>query len=108
MKLSTLLPAAAGLGIGYFAGAAAGRGRYRQIVTAATKVVQHPRVQEFVFDVAGKARTNAAKLPGPAADVTDSAATRLQDYLTQPDDSATPAAGSANSGPTSPADAVST
>ena len=101
MKLTTLLPAAAGMAAGYLAGAAAGRGRYRQIVAAATKLVQHPKVQQFVFDLAGQAKANSHRLPGPAVKVVNNAATRIQDALTEPDDSATAAPSPAAEQPTS-------
>lgn len=89
MKLSTILPAAAGLVAGYVLGAAAGRGRYRQITAAAsalaTDAVHHPRVQQLFFDLAGRVSSNASRIPGPAADLVNTAATHLQDTLTQPD-----------------------
>lgn len=89
MKLSTVLPAAAALAAGYVLGTAAGRGRYREISAAATSAVStavhHPRVQQLLFDLAGQASSNAARIPGPAADLVDHAATHLQDTLTQPD-----------------------
>lgn len=89
MKLSTALPAAAGLVAGYVLGAAAGRGRYRQIravaTTAVHSVVHHPRIQQLLFDLADRASSNATRMPGPAADLVDTAATHLQDTLTEPD-----------------------
>lgn len=84
MKLSTLLPVAAAMAAGYVLGTAAGRGRYRQIAAAARTVVQHPKVQQVVFDLAGRAKRNASRIPGPAADLVDNAATQVQDTLTQP------------------------
>lgn len=93
MKLSTVLPATAGLVAGYLLGAAAGRGRYRQIRTAATtavnRIVHHPRIEQLLFDVADRASINATRMPRPAADLVDTAATHLQDTLTEPDDDAT-------------------
>lgn len=85
MKLTTFLPAAAGLAIGYVLGTAAGRGRYRQIAAAVQTVVRHPKVQQTVFDLAGRVRSNASRMPGPAANLVDNAATQVQDTLTQPD-----------------------
>lgn len=89
VKLSTVLPAAAALVAGYVLGTAAGRGRYREISVAATRTVStavhHPRVQQLLFDLAGQASSNASRIPGPAADLVDHAATHLQDTLTQPD-----------------------
>ncbi|MGI3784003.1 MAG: hypothetical protein ACRYG2_24835 [Janthinobacterium lividum] len=88
MRLTTVLPAAAALIAGYVLGTAAGRGRYREITaavtTAASTAVHHPRVQQVLFDLAGRASSNAARIPGPAADLVDTAATHLQDTLTQP------------------------
>lgn len=49
--------------------------------------VHHPRVQQLLLDLADQAGSNAAHLPGLAADVVDTAATHLQDTLTQPDHS---------------------
>lgn len=85
MKLTAVLPVSAGLAMGYVLGAAAGRDRYQQIVDAARSVIGHPRVRQVVFDAAGQATENANRIPGPAADLVDAAATRLQDKLTEPD-----------------------
>lgn len=85
MKLSTLLPLAGGVGIGYVLGSAAGRARYEQLVDGATRLLHHPSVQQTAFDLAGQAKAHANRIPGPAAGLVDSAATRIQDTLTQPD-----------------------
>ncbi|MGI3784544.1 MAG: hypothetical protein ACRYG2_27605 [Janthinobacterium lividum] len=87
MRLTTVLPATAALIAGYVLGTAAGRRRYREITAAVTAAVHHPRVQQLLFDLAGRASSNAAHIPGPAADLVDHAATHLQDTLTQPDHS---------------------
>ena len=104
MKITTAVPLAAGLAVGYVLGAAAGRARFQQIKTAATKVVRHPKVQQTVFDLAGQAKSRAQGLPGPVASLADTAATRLQDRLTHPTtDSATQPSGAATApSPTSP------
>lgn len=99
MKLSTAVPLAGGLAIGYVLGAAAGRTRFQQIKTAATELVRHPRVQQTLFDLADQAKSNAQRLPGPARPLVDQAATRLQDRLTHPaSDSATRPTGSDGAG----------
>jgi len=89
MRLTTVLGAAAALLAGYVFGTAAGRGRYREITaavtTAASTAVHHPRVQQLLFDLAGRASSSAGHIPGPVADLVDTAATHLQDTLTQPD-----------------------
>jgi len=103
VKLSTILPLAGGLAAGYVLGTAAGRGRYQQIKSAANGVWRHPKVQETVFNVAGQAKTNAERLPGPAAGLVDTAATRVQENLTHPE-SADPA----SSGPDAPASQIPT
>lgn len=84
MKLSTVLQSAAGLAVGYVLGTAAGRGRYRQITSAATRAVQHPKVQQVMFDLAGQVKSNAGRIPGPAGGLVNTAATRLQDSMTAP------------------------
>lgn len=84
MKLSTVIPSAAGLAVGYLLGAAAGRGRYRQITAAARSLITHPTVQQAAFDLAGQAKKYAHRVPGPAANLVDTTATRLQDTLTKP------------------------
>ena len=86
MKLTIVLPAAAGMAVGYVLGSAAGRGRYRQIVTAVQNLLTHPRLQQVVFDLAGQTTAKAQHLPAPAADFVDEVATRVQDTLTQPQD----------------------
>ena len=104
MKLSTILPLAGGLAAGYVLGTAAGRGRYRQIRSAAQGLWRHPKVQETVFDLADQTKANAERLPGPAAGVVGAAATRLQENLTHPDDTAAAASngvhGSGSQAPT--------
>lgn len=85
MKLSTLLPLAGGAALGYVLGSAAGRARYEQLVDGANQLLHHPSVQQTAFDLAGQAKAHANRIPGPASGLVDSAATRVQDSLTQPD-----------------------
>lgn len=92
MRLSTVLPAAAGLVAGYVLSAAAGRGRYHQIraaidsaTTTINAAVHHPRVEQLLFDLADRASSKSTRMPSPAADLIDTAAIHLQDTLTQPD-----------------------
>lgn len=92
MKLTTLLPLSGGLAVGYVLGTAAGRARYEQLTQRASDLLHHPKVQQTAFDLAGQAKSNAHRFPGPAADLVDAAATRVQDRLTQPDSSTGPAA----------------
>ncbi|HEX8509670.1 MAG TPA: hypothetical protein VF635_09275 [Propionibacteriaceae bacterium] len=86
MKVTTLLSLTGGLAVGYVFGTAAGRPRYEQLSQGAHDLLQHPQVQQTVFDLAGTAKANAHRLPGPGAGVADRAATRVQDSLTRPDD----------------------
>lgn len=84
MKLTTLLNSAGSLAVGYVLGSAAGRSRYAQIKAAAADLLLHPKVQQVACDLAEKARTNADRLPGPAAGLVSQAANRLEDQLTSP------------------------
>lgn len=84
MKLSTVVAFTAGLAIGYTLGAAADRGRYQQIKRAASDLINHPKVQETVFNLAEQTKASAQHLPHPAADVVDTAATHVQDIMTDP------------------------
>lgn len=93
MKLTTLLNTVASLTAGYVAGSAAGRSRYAQIKTATTKLVTHPKVQQAAFDLAEQAKNNAHRLPTPAANAVDRAATALQDKLTRSPDAVVDSAG---------------
>lgn len=86
MNIRTLLSLSGGVAVGYVLGAAAGRARYEQLKQGATDVLQHPRVQQAVFDLAGQAKANAHRIPGPASRLVDTASTRVQDTLTQPSD----------------------
>lgn len=84
MKLTTLLTSGGSLAFGFVLGSAAGCARYQQIKAAANNLMQHPKVQQVLFNVAGQAQTNASRLPGPAARLVDRAATGVQDKLTHP------------------------
>jgi len=84
MKLATILPLAAGLGVGYVLGAAAGRGRYQQIKSGAAELARHPKVQQTLFDLADQVTSSSHRLPGPAADFVSATATRLEDRMTRP------------------------
>ncbi|HYP45504.1 MAG TPA: hypothetical protein VEQ66_09970 [Propionibacteriaceae bacterium] len=84
MKIRTLLPLSVGLAAGYVLGSAAGRPRYEQLKQSATDLVQHPKVQQTAFDLAGQVKANAHRIPGPAAGLVDTAATRVQDKMTEP------------------------
>lgn len=90
MKLSNVLVLAAGLGAGYVLGAAAGRERYDQITAGLTGLVRDPRVQEKVFDLADQVKANTDKMPGPVGGLVDNAASRVQESLTQPDETPEP------------------
>lgn len=87
MKLTTSLPIAGGLAVGYVLGAAAGRSRYQQIKSTVNDLVRHPKVQQVVSDAANQAKSNAHRLPRPAASFVSIATDRLGDRLTQPADS---------------------
>lgn len=90
MKLSTYIPFLGGAAVGYVLGAAAGHERYQQLVGATSRLVAHPRVQQVVFDLAEQVRTSSARLPGPAAGLVAGTATRVEDRLTRPSDTAEP------------------
>lgn len=84
MKLTTLIPLSGGLAVGYVLGTAAGRARYEQLKQRTHDLLHHPKMQQTVFDLAGQAKANAHRIPGPAAGLVDTTATKLQDSLTQP------------------------
>ena len=84
MKLRTLIVLAGGLAVGYLLGTAAGRQRFEQLKTRVTGVLHDPKVQQTVFDLADQVQASD-HIPGPVAGLVDSAATRVQESLTEPD-----------------------
>jgi hypothetical protein len=74
---------------GYVLGTAAGCGRYGEntavATTAASTTVLHPRAQQLVFGLAGQVSSVAVHVPGPVADLVETAATDLQDTSARPD-----------------------
>lgn len=93
MEFTTLLNSAGSLVTGHVLGSAAGRSRYAQIRSGATNLVRHPKVQQVACDLVDRAKSNAHRLPDPAAHAVHMAATTLQDNLsrsTVPDQTVVP------------------
>lgn len=88
MKLRTVLALAGGLAIGYVVGTAAGRGRFEELKQRGGELLHDPKVQQTVFDIADQVKANTERIPAPVADLIDTAATRVQENLTHPDDTA--------------------
>ena len=86
MQFITRLTLGAGLAVGYVLGSAAGHARYQQITSAANRLAHHPQVEQAVVNLTAKARTSSERLPGPAADLVNTAATRLEGKLAGPSD----------------------
>ena len=86
VKKLTLLVAA---GAGYVLGSRAGRERYDQIKTQATKAWNNPKVQETVGDVQAQAKHAGADLGSKAgskvAEAASSAKSKVSDKLSSDD-----------------------
>ena len=89
MKKLTLLAVAA---TGYVLGSRAGRERYEQIKTQATKAWNNPRVQETVADVQNQAKHAGAEVGAKVAETASDVRSKVSDRLSS-DDAAIPPLG---------------
>jgi hypothetical protein len=108
MKLGTVVIAAGAAAVGYVLGTKAGRAQFERIKARAGELVNDPRVQSGVSNVAGEVRKNANRLPDPVAGVVRTAAEKVETATKQPtttpgmDSPGMPSPGSPTSDVTSP------
>lgn len=79
MKFRTMLASALGVGVGYVLGAAAGRERFEQIKSQATRIVNDPEVRQKVADLPTQVKENLPKAQSVVADKVSGAKDKAED-----------------------------